>query len=119
MATDFGIHSQSDSASIHRFHLAGNNEQQPHEAAIEARIQQLGDQIQNLHSDSRLVWLNTGPHVYNADFDLSVKVEAVRWMLRIARHMQNSAREVMLLRIQNSLHKLEKALATAQWSSAT
>src|ERR1700733_10733146 len=107
MATDFGIHSPSDSASIHPFHQAGSD-QQPHEAAIEARIQQLGDQIQNLHSDSRLVWLNTGPHVYNADFDLSVKVEAVRWMLRIARHMQNSAREVMLLRLQNSLHMLEK-----------
>jgi hypothetical protein len=116
MATDFGIHSQPDSASIHPFHQAGNNER---EGVIEARIQQLGDQIQNLHSDSRLVWLSTGPHIYNADFDLSVKVEAVRWMLRIAKHMHNSAREVMLLRIQNSLYKLEKTLETAEWSSAT
>jgi hypothetical protein len=48
-----------------------------------------------------------------------VKVEAVRWMLRIAKHMQNSAREVMFLRIQNSLHKLEKALEAGEWSSAT
>ena len=29
------------------------------------------------------------------------------------------AREVMLLRIQNSLYKLEKTLETAEWSSAT
>ena len=116
MAT--GIHSPSDSASIHPFHKAGTNEQ-PHEAVIEARIQQLGNQIQSLGSDSRLVWLNTGPHIYNADFDLSVKVEAVRWMLRIAKHMQNSAREVMFLRIQNSLHKLEKALEAGEWSGAT
>jgi hypothetical protein len=118
MATNFGIHNPSDSASIHPFYQAGNNEQ-PQETAIEARIQQLGDQIQNLHSDARLVWLNTGPHIYNADIDLGVKVEAVRWMLRIARHMQNSAREVMFLRIQNSLHKLEEALEAAQSSSAT
>jgi hypothetical protein len=118
MATDFGIHNPSDSASIHPFHSAGGDEQ-PREAAIEARIQQLGDQVQSLHSDSRLVWLNTGPHIYNADFDLSVKVEAVRWMLRIAKHMQHSAREVMFLRIQNSLYKLEKALEAAEWSSPT
>jgi hypothetical protein len=118
MATDFGIHSQSDSASIHPFHKAGTNDE-PQEAVIEARIQQLNDQIDDLDSGSRLIWLKTGPHIYNADFDLSVKVEAVRWMLRIARHMQNSAREVMFLRIQNSLNKLEKALASAEWSSAT
>lgn len=118
MATDFGIHNQSDSASIHPFHTAGKHEQ-PQEAIIEARIQQLGDQIENLDSGSRLVWLKTGPHIYNADFDLSVKVEAIRWMLRIAKHMHDSAREVMLLRIQNSLHKLERALATTEWSNAT
>jgi hypothetical protein len=118
MTTDFGIHRQSESATIHPFHKAGKNEQ-PHEAVIEARIQDLGDQIEGLNSDSRLVWLNTGPHVYNADLDLSVKVEAVRWMLRIAKHMHKSAREVMFLRIQNSLHKLEKALEATEWSSAT
>jgi hypothetical protein len=118
MATHFGIHNQSGSASIHPFHKPGEHEQ-PQEVVIEARIEQLGNQIENLDSDSRLIWLTTGPHIYNADFDLSVKVEAIRWMLRIAKHMHSSAREVMFLRIQNSLCKLEKALAAAELSSAT
>ena len=118
MATNFGIHGQPDSTSIHSFHTAGSNHHSQ-EAEIEARIQQLGDQIESLNSDSRLVWLKTGPHIYNPDFDLSVKVEAVRWMLRIARHMHDSARQVMLARIQNSLDQLERALESAEWASAT
>lgn len=118
MATDFGVHNQGDSASIHSFHTAGTA-RQPQEEALEARIQTLDDQVHGLNADSRMVWLNTGPHIYNAELDLHVKVEAIRWMLRIARHMQNSAREAMLLRIQNSLQKLERTLQAAQWSSAT
>lgn len=118
MATNLGIHNQSESASIHPFHKAGK-ERHSQEKVIEARIQRLDDQLETLHSDSRLVWLRTGPHIYNPEFDLSVKVEAIRWMLRIARHMQDSAREVMFLRIQNSLDQLERALESAAWESHT
>ncbi len=119
MATSSGIHNQSgSSAHIHPFHTAGKS-QQLQEASIEARIQRLGDEIESLNSDSRLVWLSSGPHVYNRDFDLTVKVEAIRWMLRIAGHMEESAREVMLLRVENSLRQLERTLESAEWSSAT
>lgn len=118
MATNFETHTQSEGASIHPFHKTGKNHYSQ-EAEIEARIRQLGDQIDTLHSDSRLVWLETGPHIYNPDFDLSVKVEAVRWMLRIAKHMRDSAREAMFARIRHSLDQLEKALESAAWASHT
>lgn len=118
MATDFSIHHQHDRGSIHPFHKAGNF-QQSQEAEIEARIQQLDDQIGNLDLDSRLVWLKTGPHVYSPELDFSVKVEAVRWMLRIAKHLQESAREVVFLRIENSLRQLERSLHGNDWSTIT
>jgi hypothetical protein len=118
MATDFSIHNQHDGASIHSLHKAGNF-QQSQEAEIEARIQQLDDQIGDLDSDPRLVWLKTGPHVYSPELDLSVKVEAIRWMLRIAKHMQDSAREVVFLRIENSLRQLERSLHANDWSAVT
>ncbi|MGB9070090.1 MAG: hypothetical protein WCC21_16090 [Candidatus Acidiferrales bacterium] len=118
MATDFSIHHQHDHDSIHPFHKAGNF-QQSQEAEIEARIQQLDDRIGNLDLDSRLVWLKTGPHVYSPELDFSVKVEAVRWMLRIAKHLQDSAREVVFLRIENSLRQLERSLHANDWSTIT
>lgn len=118
METNFSFHSQSSSATIHPFHKAGT-ELQSREAEIEARIRQLGKQIDDLNSDSRLVWLKTGPHIYNAEFDLSVKIEAVRWMLRIAKNMQASARDAMFARIQTALGQLEGTLEGAEWSSAT
>jgi len=34
----------------------------------------------------------------------------VRWMLRIAKHMSEPAREVVFLRIENSLRQLEAAV---------
>jgi hypothetical protein len=118
MTTDCSTHNQHESVSLHAFHKAGNF-QQSQEAEIEARIQQLDDQIGNLDLDSRLVWLKTGPHVYNPELDLSVKVEAVRWMLRIAKHLQDSAREVVFLRIENSLRQLERRLKADDWSTVT
>jgi hypothetical protein len=118
MATNFSIHNQHESASVHPFYKAGNF-QQSQEAEIEARIQQLGDQIGNLDLDSRLVWLKTGPHVYSPELDLSVKVEAIRWMLRIAKHMQDSAREVVFLRIENSLRQIERSLHASDWTTVT
>jgi hypothetical protein len=118
MATNFSIYNEHDSPSIHPFHKAGNF-QQSQEAEIEARIQQLDDQVGNLDLDSRLVWLKTGPHVYSPELDFSVKVEAVRWMLRIAKHMQEPAREVVFLRIENSLRQLERSLNANNWSTIT
>jgi len=118
METNLRSQNQSGTATIHPFHKAGTNPQS-REAEIEARILRLGRQIETLESDSRLVWLKTGPHIYNAEFDLSVKVEAVRWMLRIAKNMQASARDAMFARILNSLGQLERTLEASEWSSTT
>ena len=118
MIADLGIHNGSDSASIHPLHRAGTS-RHTEEQIIEARIHLLAREIEKLNSSSRLVWLKTGPHIYNRDFDLSVKIEAVRWMLRIARHMNGSSRDVLMQRIQHSLDQLERALDAPNWSSAT
>jgi hypothetical protein len=118
METNFGIHNPSHSATIHPFHKAGKN-QHSQEEVLEVRIRHLGDQIENLNANSHVVWLKTGPHIYNSELDLSVKVEAIRWMLRIAKNMHHSAREVILIRIQNSLDQLEQTLEVTEWANAT
>jgi hypothetical protein len=118
MATNLGILNQHDIATLHPFHTAGDG-QQSQEAEIEARIEQLDNHIDTLGADTRVVLLTTGPHVYSTELDLSVKVEAVRWMLRIAKHMHESAREAVFLRIENSLRQLERTLEAGAWSSTT
>jgi len=102
-----------------QFHKAAGKNGHDREASIEARLHFLGERVETLNSDSRLVWLKDGPHIYDPELDLSVKIEAVRWMLRIARHLNESAREVVLARVQSSLAQLERTLEAAHWSSAT
>jgi len=118
MIADLRIHNHSDSASIHPLHKAGTS-RHAEEQIIEARIQILARQIEKLDSASRLVWLKTGPHIYDRDFDLSVKIEAVRWMLRIARNLTGSSRDMVMQRVEHSLDQLEMALDAPNWSSAT
>ena len=117
MATNYGIHTQHGGNPIHSFHTAGKF--QHSESQIEARIERLDDQIDTLDLDSRLVWLKSGPHVYSPEFDLSVKVEAIRWMLRIAKHMHESARQAVFARVDNSLRQIELALEASQWANVT
>jgi len=117
MATNYGIHTQHDSNNLHPFHTAGKF--QHSESQIEMRIERLDDQIENLDMESRLVWLKSGPHVYSPEFDLSVKVEAIRWMLRIAKHMHESARQAVFSRVDKSLREIERALEANEWASVT
>ena len=77
---------------------------------FESRLQNVCDRYENLNAPSHLVCLKSGPHVYDPHLDLHVKVEAVRWMLRIAKYMSEPAREVVFLRIENSLRQLEAAI---------
>lgn len=117
MSTNYGIHTRHGISTIHPFHKAGNC---PHsETQIEARIERLDDQIDNLELDSRVVWLKSGPHVYSPEFDLSVKVEAIRWMLRIAKHMHESARQAVFTRVDKSLRQIELALEANEWANIT
>jgi hypothetical protein len=103
------IQDQVETVSKHPFRAV--HEEMPFEAdEVEARIQHVCDRHTNLNTSSHIVRLKTGTHTYNAELDLCVKVEAVRWMLRIAKHMSDPAREVVLLRIENSLRQLEAAV---------
>jgi hypothetical protein len=117
MATNYGIHTQHGNENFHPFHKAGKLDHS--ESQIEMRIERLDDQIENLDVESRLVWLKSGPHVYSPEFDLSVKVEAIRWMLRIAKHMNESARQAVFARVDRSLRQIELALEANQWASVT
>ena len=103
------IQDRPETASSHRLHVV-RHEENFEEKEIEARIERLTQRFKKTNSASNLVWLKSGLHIYDPALDLSVKVEAIRWMLRIAKPMTEPAREVMLLRIENSLRKLEAAV---------
>jgi hypothetical protein len=106
MSIEVLIRNHADDASNHRF--GAHPGEEPFRAEqVEARIQRICDRCKDLNSASQPVRLKSGPHTYNPELDLCVKVEAVRWMLRIAKRMNESAREVVLLRVENSLRKLE------------
>src|ERR1700686_3369981 len=77
---------------------------------VEERLQHLNDRLQNVNAASYLVWLKSGVHRFDPVLDLRVKVEAVRWMLRIAKHLNDGARETVFLTVRNSLDQLEKAV---------
>jgi hypothetical protein len=105
------IQDRPEIASSHRLHAVRHrHEENFEEKEIEARIERLTERFKKTNAASNLVWLKSGPHIYNPTLDLSVKVEAIRWMLRIAKPMSEPAREVMLLRIENSMRKLEAAV---------
>jgi hypothetical protein len=100
------IHDRHETASNHRLQVVPN-EAHFDENDIEARIERLTKRFNKISAVSHLVWLKSGPHIFDPALDLSVKIESIRWMLRIAKPMSEPAREVMFLRIENSLRKLE------------
>jgi hypothetical protein len=100
------IHDRHETASNHQLHMVPN-EAHFDENDIEARIERLTKRFDKTSAASQLVWLKSGPHIFDPALDLSVKVESIRWMLRVAKPMSEPAREVMFLRIENSLRKLE------------
>ena len=73
-------------------------------------LQHLNDRLRNVNAASYLVWLKSGVHRFDPVLDLRVKVEAVRWMLRIAKHLNDGACEAIFLTVMNSLDQLEKAV---------
>jgi hypothetical protein len=109
MRSEVLIQDSTDSVSSYTVHTA--DEKIPFRTdQIEVRIQDICERHNNSKSNSNQVWLNCEPHTYDPNLDLCVKVEAVRWMLRIAKHMPEPAREVMFLRIENSLRQLDAAI---------
>jgi hypothetical protein len=72
---------------------------------LEARLQDLSERLPNLNADVEL-----NPLKGELALDLRAKVDAVRWMLRIAKHVQDPARERILLTVNSSLDQLERAV---------
>jgi hypothetical protein len=111
MRTEALIQDHTDSAPNHQFHEHADNGSF-HTEDFEARIQRVSDHYRNLNAAAHLVQLKGGEYVCDPQLDLHVKVEAVHWMLRIAKYMSESAREVVFLRVENSLRQLEAAVET-------
>lgn len=80
-----------------------------HLQELEARLQGFSDRLPSFHADSE-VCLNSGPHIFDPVLDLRVKVDAVRWMLRVAKHMEGPAHERILTTARDSLDQLERAI---------
>lgn len=117
MRTETLFHGQADHASSRRLHVVRNDkhndkrtDEQSRGTEFESRLERLTDRFQEMNTASHYVWLADGPHVFDPSLDLSVKVEAIRWMLRIAKHMNDHAREAVFLRIEVSLRQLEAAI---------
>jgi hypothetical protein len=118
MRSEALIQNHANGASSRQFSGPGEERLfQLHAEEVEARIQRVCDRHKNLNAASHLVWLENGPHIDDPDLNLSVKVDAVRWMLRIAKHMSEPAREIVFLRIDNSLRQLEAAVESRALSA--
>ncbi|HTR47413.1 MAG TPA: hypothetical protein VMM16_08525 [Verrucomicrobiae bacterium] len=74
---------------------------------FEARLQDIEQRLASLHADSSPVSLKSGPDTLNTALDLRVKIDAVRWMLRVAKHLAGSSRERVLQTVRASLDQLE------------
>jgi hypothetical protein len=117
MSTAVLVRNRSNCASNHRFcvHPEGHEPFLLLAEQVEARIQRICDRCKDLDWTSQPVQLKNGLHTYSPELDLCVKVEAVRWMLRIAKRMNEPAREVVLLRAENSLRKLEATVESCAY----
>jgi hypothetical protein len=81
-----------------------------HMGELEARLEELSDRLPDFHAEPKLVSLESGLHVFDPALDLRVKVDAVRWMLRVAKHIEGPARERILVAVTSSLDQLERAV---------
>jgi hypothetical protein len=85
---------------------------------FEVRLQDLNDRLQDMDAPSRLVWLDGRLHVLDVVLDMRVKVEAVRWMLRVSKHLGDPARQQVLVAVRNSVNKLETAFESEERGDA-
>ncbi|HXY79185.1 MAG TPA: hypothetical protein VEI08_00970 [Candidatus Bathyarchaeia archaeon] len=81
--------------------------------ALETRLQDIESHVQELKTSSPLPWPSSRARIFDAALDLRVKIDAVRWMLRVSKHLNGAAREQVILTIANSLAQLEKAVEPA------
>jgi hypothetical protein len=107
--TKVQITGRSEQQSAARLEALERN-QRLHAEEVELRLQNLNERLDSVNAAAYLVRLKTGVHRFDPVLDLRVKVEAVRWMLRIAKHLNDHARETVFFTVMNSLEQLEKAV---------
>jgi len=79
---------------------------------LNLRLIELRNDVKNLGSAPYQFWLeNTGRGSGRVE-DLRVKVEAARWMFRIAKHLNGATRELVISTLQRSLDDLESIVAS-------
>lgn len=76
----------------------------------ELRLEEIDARLQELHVAANLVWLKKGLDNRDPVTDLRTKVESVRWMLRIAKHLKAAARQMLFSTIQSSLNQIERTI---------
>jgi len=75
---------------------------------LDARLQDLSGRLPGGDAPSGVVCLNGHPHSSDSASDVRLKMDAVRWMLRVAKHTEDPARERILVMIKDSLDQLER-----------
>jgi len=75
---------------------------------LDARLQDLSDRLPTVEASSEVVCLNSCPNSLDPIVDLGRKMDAVGWMLRVAKHTEGPARERILMTVKDSLDQLER-----------
>jgi hypothetical protein len=101
---------QIDTQGLAALQPAGARTQVPTFDDLESQLQGLENRIRELKVNSPLPWPTTREKIFDAALDLRVKADAVRWMLRVSKHLGGPARERVISTIANSRAQLEQAI---------
>lgn len=77
---------------------------------FEGRLDYLESRAKEVKADPSIVWVKAHPHIYDANLDLQVKIEAIRWMVRVSKHLEEPARQRVLVTIRKSIDDLENTV---------
>jgi hypothetical protein len=77
---------------------------------FEGRLDYLESRAKVMQADPSIVWVKSQPHIYDANLDLQVKIEAIRWMVRVSKHLEEPARQRVLVTIRKSIDDLERSV---------
>jgi hypothetical protein len=81
------------------------------ESGLNSRLDELSVLVDQLDPDRHDVCHEHTAQICDRTQELRVKVEAMRWMIRIAKHLKGAGREMVISTIGKSLEDLESAVA--------
>ena len=92
----------------------GRTVPQAHFDDCDARLDALDARLQALNIEASSAWPKAGSGYCDAVRDLRAKLDSLRWLFRVARHLSGSARERVIANITNSVSQLERAIAICE-----